>query len=156
MVEALGERIRVGNRVFYDFPSPETIARADIELLRRLGMGSRKAECIKQIAIEVVQGLDLESLRREDPLEAVRELTRLRGVGVWTAKLTIMQTTGNLVLDLFEDRAVKRGAEILCVRENDVDTLRRECPRYLGLAMYLLALEYEERRPKRAVHGSSQ
>jgi len=146
MVETLGRRIEISNRVFYDFPSPEDIARVDTELLRRLGMGSRKAEYIKQIATEVARGLDIESLQRMDPLEAVKELTKLKGVGIWTAKLTIMQVTGKLVLELFEDRAVKKGAEMLCISEDDVKHLRSECPSYLGLVMYLLALEYEERR----------
>ncbi len=54
-----------------------------------------------------------------------------------------MASTGNLSLDLLEDKALSRGLENLGLGDNDIKYLLIECREYIGLIMYLSALEYE-------------
>jgi DNA-3-methyladenine glycosylase II len=52
----------------------------------------RKAEYIKDTSELIVEGkLDLETLKnREDSLEIIKELCKVRGIGVWTAEMTMI------------------------------------------------------------------
>ncbi len=149
LVEALGEKVVVENKVFHDFPEHSKLARASIEELRRLGLSRRKAEYVKNIAEAVLEGYDLESLTSMSPEEAVQELTRFKGVGPWTAKLAIMASTGNLSFELLEDTAVMGGLKRLGLDEQSVKRISARLGRYLGLIMYLSALEYESSKKTR-------
>ena len=97
----------------------------------------------------VANGYDLESLKKLKPLEAVRELVKFNGVGLWTAKLSLMAATGNLSLDLLEDKAVSRGLKMLGLRGSDIDHVIKSCRKYIGLIMYSCALGYESSLKKR-------
>ncbi len=109
LVESLGEKRVYRNTIFYDFPKPEAIVEAGIDKLYSPGLSRRKAEYVYGVARLVLEGCDIESLRKKNIGEAIRELKRIKGVGSWTAKLALMASTGNLSLDLLEDKAVSRG-----------------------------------------------
>ncbi len=142
LVEKYGRKTMIDGRLFYDFPEPAKLASTSINELRALGLSRRKAEYIIGLSKEVAGGYDLESLRKLEPAEAVEELVKFKGIGPWTAKLSLMATTGNLSLDLLEDKAVSKGLVLLGIRERVRDILDR-CRRYVGLIMYLSALSVE-------------
>ncbi len=143
LTELYGEKMDVGGKIFYDFPSPSKLAEVDINMLRRTGLSIRKATYIRDIARAVTDGFDLESLKRLEISEAIKELTKFKGVGPWTAKLSLMASTGNLSLDLLEDRSVARGVKSLGLETDDIGNVIEKCKRHAGLIMYLLALYYE-------------
>lgn len=88
---SLGEQLTVGGRTYFAFPKPERLAGSTIEELRSNGLSGRKAEYIKGVACLVTDGLDLESYRAWSVERIINELTRLRGVGVWTAEMTAVR-----------------------------------------------------------------
>ena len=149
LVELYGERVEVNGRVFYDFPSPSRLAEVGTMKLKKIGLSIRKAEYIHGIAKAVANGYNLEFLKKLKPLEAVKELIKFKGVGLWTAKLSLMAATGNLSLDLLEDKAVSRGLKMLGLRGSDIDHVVKSCRKYVGLIMYLSALGYESTLKKR-------
>lgn len=66
---------------FFDFPTPEALAMADIEDIRALGVGYRDAY-IKRAAEDVINGnIDLNALRNMDYESAKQELLKMHGVG---------------------------------------------------------------------------
>ncbi len=110
LVERFGERKSLGDMTLYDFPSPEVLARASFDEFRSCGLSGRKVETIREIASEALS-CDLEELRRCEAEEVYEFLTSFRGVGRWTAELTMcMAMEFNIVPadDLGIRRAFKR------------------------------------------------
>ena len=69
------------------YPRPETVARLTVEELRELQFSGRKAEYVIGLATEIAEGrLDLESLREKSDEDIITELTKVRGIGKWTAE----------------------------------------------------------------------
>ena len=71
--------------------SAETILAAGVPALQALGMTFRKAEYLTDLAGRIVDGsFDLEAVRSMDDAEAIRALSSLRGIGVWTAEMILL------------------------------------------------------------------
>ena len=64
-----------------------------VEKLRPCGLSQRKAEYIKDGSRLIVEGkLDLETLKKcDDSQEIIEELCKVRGIGIWTAELTMIR-----------------------------------------------------------------
>lgn len=64
---------------------------AGVEKLQSFGMTFRKAEYITDFARKIESGeFDLEGIRQRPDDEAIRELSGLKGVGVWTAEMILL------------------------------------------------------------------
>ena len=64
---------------------------APVSRLRGAGLSSAKVRYLRSLATEVVEGrLSLNSVARASDDEVVSALTRIRGVGVWTAQMFLM------------------------------------------------------------------
>ncbi len=142
LVSRFGTKVEIEGKVFYDFPKPDTLASLNTQELKSTGLSLRKVEYIKGISKVISEGYDIESLKYLRPTDAVRELVKFKGVGVWTAKLSLMASTGNLSLDLLEDKAVRRGLKLLGISKS-LDEIISRCREYVGLIMYLSALDFE-------------
>ena len=71
--------------------SAETILAAGVPALQALGMTFRKAEYLTDLAGRIVDGsFNLEAVRSMDDAEAIRALSSLRGIGVWTAEMILL------------------------------------------------------------------
>ena len=69
----------------------ENICRMDIEQLQSLGISFRKAEYIADFAKKVSDGsFDLENIRNLSDEDAIRSLSSLKGIGVWTAEMLLL------------------------------------------------------------------
>lgn len=92
ITERFGEPIDFGGKRYHVFPEPERLD--SIEDLKRCGLSTRKAEYIRDISAAVSEGgLELENLRDcERTEEIIEELCALRGIGQWTAKMTVMRS----------------------------------------------------------------
>jgi len=91
LVTRFGERVEVNGLVYYDFPTPSTLAKASLEQIRRCGLSWRKAEYVKGIAEKVANGeFNSEGLKNLSNEEVMEELKRFRGVGTWTAELVLV------------------------------------------------------------------
>ncbi len=69
----------------------ETILAAGVPKLQALGMTFRKAEYITDFAERVHSGaFDPEGIRQKSDEDAIRELSALKGIGVWTAEMILL------------------------------------------------------------------
>jgi 3-methyladenine DNA glycosylase/8-oxoguanine DNA glycosylase len=69
------------------FPDPEDLASLGPDDVKRHGFSSTKARTIIETARAIVADeLDLEALQRLEAGAAIERLTRLRGIGRWTAE----------------------------------------------------------------------
>jgi DNA-3-methyladenine glycosylase II len=88
-----GEKLEIENESFFAFPTPRNLAEASISEIQGVGLSKHKAEYIYNAAKMIFDGkLDLELMKKEaDAEHVITELDALKGVGVWTAELTMLR-----------------------------------------------------------------
>ena len=90
IVTKFGEQTEAEDTIYYDFPSAKRLAEATLEEIRQCGLSWRKAEYIKGIAVETVDGeFDPERLRSLSNEQVAETLKKFRGVGTWTAEMVL-------------------------------------------------------------------
>ena len=92
----------------------EHILAAGVPQLQKLGMTFRKAEYITDFAQKVQSGaFDLEGIGQKPDEEAIRELSRLKGIGVWTAEMILLFCMQRPDVFSYDDLAIQRGLRML-------------------------------------------
>lgn len=109
LIETFGDKLSLGDKIYYAFPESEKLARATIEELRSCGLSTRKSEYIRDLAKLIQKGLDLEKFKDyQDPDMIIEELRRIRGVGVWTAELAMVRGMSKLDAMPADDLGLRR------------------------------------------------
>ena len=90
------------------------IAAAPIDELQSFGMSFRKAEYIQDFAAKVQSGaLDLQEISRLPDDQAIKVLTSLKGIGVWTAEMILLFCLQRPDILSFDDLAIQRGLRMV-------------------------------------------
>jgi DNA-3-methyladenine glycosylase II len=77
------------------FPTPEQVMRVPMARLRKVGLSKAKAIYIREIAAQVAAGkLNFRRFPRMDDEAIIAELTKVRGIGRWTAEMFLMFNLG--------------------------------------------------------------
>ena len=86
--------LALGDKKYYAYPSPQAFCSVAVEELRGCGLTQRKAEYIKEISNLIANGkLNLEKFKQYESAEKIiAELDAIRGIGIWTAELTIIRS----------------------------------------------------------------
>lgn len=88
----------------------ETILTCTDNDLQSLGLTFRKVEYIKDFAQKVHLGVfDLNAIERMDDNDAIKELTKLKGIGVWTAEMILLFCLERPDIFSYDDLAIRRG-----------------------------------------------
>lgn len=96
-VQAFGTPIIFGNAKIFAFPKPEVICEAPAEIIKeKAGVSESKAKAIKEVAKLEVEGRlrEMEDSVSEAPHDVAKELMKIRGVGLWTAYVSLMAGMG--------------------------------------------------------------
>lgn len=73
------------------FPAPDKLAATETEVLRTVGLSAQKAGYLRNVAqFALEHGLETDQLRLMTDEEIVAYLTRIKGVGKWTAEMILM------------------------------------------------------------------
>lgn len=76
-------------------PKPERLLEASPERLRGVGLSRQKAAAVRSIAGAFLDGtVSARKLPRMEDEEVIEAVTRIRGVGVWTAHMLLMFSLG--------------------------------------------------------------
>ena len=95
ITETYGDSLVVDGEVYRAFPSPQRLADAGIDGLRKIKFSRRKSEYISDISRQIASGaLDLECLRHQPAEDVVKLLTKIRGIGPWTAHWLLIRALG--------------------------------------------------------------
>lgn len=88
----------------------ESILALEVDALRAIGLSKQKAGYAKALA---EHGLDFDALRRQRADMVVRELTAVKGIGVWTAEIYAMFSLGRADVFAAGDLALQEAAKVL-------------------------------------------
>lgn len=96
----------------------ESILTAGIPKLQSYGMTFRKAEYLTDFAQKVqAKEFDLEGIWKKSDEEAIRELSALKGIGVWTAEMILLFCMQRPDVFSYGDLAILRGLKIMYGKE---------------------------------------
>jgi DNA-3-methyladenine glycosylase II len=105
--ESIAEKLRLtlGGMI-----SAEAVLSTQTDTLRSAGLSGQKASYIQTLAEAVATNtLDLEALPRLNDEDALKQLTSLRGFGVWSAQMYLMFSLGRTDIWPSGDLAVRVG-----------------------------------------------
>jgi DNA-3-methyladenine glycosylase II len=96
------------------FPTPEQILKADVEKLRSAGMSYSKANYIQNIARAFRnKNIKIEKIKKMSGEEVIKELTKIKGVGKWTAEMILIFTLNRIDVFSLGDAGLKRAIKNL-------------------------------------------
>lgn len=108
--------------------TPMTVSRCTAEELRALGMSLRKAQYILGASEAAVRGeIDYDALTDLPDEECIQQLTRLRGVGRWTAEMLLIFSLQRQDVMSYGDYGLRSG---LCKLYHHQDMPQERFRRY--------------------------
>ncbi len=129
------------------YPTPQNIAAASIGEVQQVGLSQRKAEYIHGAAQLIAEGkLDLEKMKGENDAEQIiSELDEIRGIGVWTAELTLLRGMQRLDMLPADDFGIRRVISTYYCSGKPIKTaearkIAEKWGRWKGLAAYYLII----------------
>jgi DNA-3-methyladenine glycosylase II len=96
------------------FPKPEQILKIDVEKLRSAGMSYSKANYIKNIAGAFKdKAIEFKKIQKMTDEEVIIELTKIKGVGKWTAEMILIFTLNRKDVFSLGDAGLRRAIKNL-------------------------------------------
>jgi DNA-3-methyladenine glycosylase II len=149
LAQRFGDKLEIDGKCFCAFPTPQNILAASIGDIRACGLSQRKAEYIYGAAKAITDcKLDLEAMKTNPDIEAIiTELDALKGIGVWTAELTIYRGMQRLDVLPADDFGIRRViSKYYCggkpIKAAEAREVAKPWSSWQGLAaFYLLAAE---------------
>lgn len=94
LVEAYGESIDYQGHTLYHFPTPEALVNLDEDFLKTQQFSRGKIQYLKNVALAFLEeGLSKESLTKIPDFETrQKQLTKIKGIGIWSANYALMKT----------------------------------------------------------------
>jgi DNA-3-methyladenine glycosylase II len=99
---------------FYSYfdgvPTPDDILGTPHEILRGLGLSNAKSRYVKDLAEKIVtKEVKLNGLKDKSNEEIIQELTKVKGIGLWTAHMFMMFTLARLDVLPFGDLGIRKA-----------------------------------------------
>jgi DNA-3-methyladenine glycosylase II len=129
--------------------TPEYIANIPLDEIRLCGVQASKAGYMKGIAQKIVDGeFDLNNLYELPDKEAIKKLSSLNGIGVWTAETLLLNSMERPNVLSYGDIAIRRGLMKLynlseLTKEQFTAYKNRYSPYASVASLYLWKISYE-------------
>jgi DNA-3-methyladenine glycosylase II len=95
LIKRFGSAVTLDGKIFYGFPTPQSLAEASLQELRDMQFSWRKAEYIINLARLVTRGeLRLEEFSQLSNAEVIERITQVKGLGRWTADWLLARGLG--------------------------------------------------------------
>ncbi len=106
--------ILLANEIF-----PEKVLRLEEQKIRDVGLSWAKVRSVRDLSQKVVDGeIVLESLEKLDDEELITELSRVKGIGRWTAEMFLMFRLGRENIFSWGDLGLKNGLKKYIGKDN--------------------------------------
>jgi DNA-3-methyladenine glycosylase II len=114
LVEAYGTPVDAEGHTLHAFPTAQSFNAALPDELRALKLSARKVEYIQDTARRTLEGeLERERFENLDNEEVITELTKVRGIGRWSAEWMLMRALGRQDVLPAGDLALRRVVQEL-------------------------------------------
>jgi len=91
-------------------PKAEQIIETPLETLRSIGLSNAKSAYIQNVARFTIEyGLDLKKLNKLNNEEVIEYLTKIKGVGRWTAEMLLMFALGREDIFAIDDWGIQNA-----------------------------------------------
>ncbi len=111
--------------------TPEVFKSLTVEEIKSFGLTQKKSETIKIISELVLnKELDLDSFDNLSDNEVIKELIEIKGIGIWTAEMILINSMERKDIMSFGDIAIKKG---LCKVHNLESINKKEFEEYRKL-----------------------
>lgn len=95
-------------------PTPEQILSIKPEKLRSIGLSNAKVTYVQNVArFAIEEGLDHKHLNKKSNEEIILHLTKIKGVGRWTAEMILMFTLGREDVFAVDDLGIQQAMQKL-------------------------------------------
>ncbi|MGZ7135762.1 MAG: DNA-3-methyladenine glycosylase family protein [Methanobacterium sp.] len=145
IIKTFGSTLNIGSHVYYAYPTPYQLNDATSDQLRECGLSYRKVEYIKDISKFIVEGeLDLEKFKEYKNIDKIiDELCKIRGIGKWTAELTVIRGLNGLNSFPADDIGIRRViSHYYCndqkISSEEARNLAEKWGKWKGLAAFYL------------------
>jgi DNA-3-methyladenine glycosylase II len=145
MIKTFGDTLKIRNEFYHAFPTPQGLAIATREQLRKCGLSLKKAEYINDISQSIVDGeLNLDKYENyKDAKSIINELCKIRGIGGWTAELTMIRGMNRLDVIPADDLGLRRHISHYYCNDRNISSaearsIAESWGRWKGLAGYYL------------------
>jgi DNA-3-methyladenine glycosylase II len=128
----------------YRYPGAARLAEESDARLRGFGLSRQKAAAVKAVAQAFASGeVSARRLARLPDAEVVEEVTRIRGIGEWTAHMLLMFSLGRPDVLPVGDYGVRKGAQRIyglgeLPRPRDLEALAEPWRPYRSVASWYL------------------
>ena len=128
---------------------PQYIALATVEEIQQCGMSTRKAIYIKNIGEAVMYGsLKLMELYDLPDEEVIKRLSKMNGIGVWTAEMLLLNSMERPDIVSWGDIAIRRGMmnlyNLTDITKEQFEKYKKQYSPYGSVAsIYLWKLSFE-------------
>lgn len=147
LIKKFGDTLNLEGEVYYAYPTPMQLASVSTEEFRQCGLSFRKGDYIKEASKLITEKkLDLEKLRTYDNSEQIiLELDEVRGIGVWTAELTMLRGMRRLEALPADDLGLRRVisryyCEGKVISSAEARRIGKNWGNWKGLAAYYLVV----------------
>jgi DNA-3-methyladenine glycosylase II len=107
--------------------TPASVLGRSVEELRGVGLSGAKESTLRNLARACADGLDLDRTAHLPANEAIREMTDLKGVGLWTAEVYLLFAAGHPDIFPSGDVALRTAAgEAFGLAERPADKALRK------------------------------
>ena len=101
------------------YPTPSDVAKLTIEQIKSVGLSRMKAEYIFDISQMIVDNkLDFKIFKKMSNEDVISELTKIRGIGKWTAEMYLIFALGRMDIFPLGDLGLINGIKKLYELEN--------------------------------------
>jgi DNA-3-methyladenine glycosylase II len=145
LIQRYGDKLARDARVFYAFPTPESLAKAKLAGLKEVGLSAAKARCISEFSKMIASGeFNLNRLKQMSDSQVVAELTKFRGIGKWTAEYVLVRGMGRVNSLPADDLGIQRAVSQAYFKNRKVSakevraTLAQKFAPYSGIAAFYL------------------
>lgn len=94
------------------FPSPEDILRTSEDDLRNIGISKAKITCLKDLSTKIInKEIHPDNFKNLSDEQIIKELTQVKGIGIWTAHMFLIFSLGRMNVLPTEDLGIRKGIQ---------------------------------------------
>jgi len=147
LTKKFGETLTIDGNTYFAYPTPQRISDTSIGEVQQVGLSVRKAEYIHGASKLIADGkLNLEKMKdQKNPNNIIAELDEIKGIGVWTAELTMLRGMQRLDALPADDFGIRRViSRYYCdgkpIKADEAHEIAEAWGRWKGLAAFYLII----------------